>query len=209
MALLISMTHVLPLCSRGGLNKGVPKGTWEEDLEKICTLNKLKSKRFLASDMRSYRNHKQLLNQQSWDKLQGKCIRTCTSDKLIIRKCKVALSDKSVWAFRHHNPLVILISCARTAVYILPYVSTSTIKHQGKRYTKQAPLKHYIKLASNICTKKMNTSQGHKLACRIVVLTAWCYIHPITDSNLAWSQDHRPNKKKKKESFTTSQERLH
>jgi len=148
------LTHVRPLCSRGGLNKGVPKGTWEKDLEKICTLNKLKSKRFLASDMRSYRNCKQRLNQQSWYELQGKCIRTCTSDKLIIRMCKVALSDKSVWAFRHHNPLVILISCARTAVYILPYVSTSTIKHQGKRYTKQAPLKHYIKLASNICTKK-------------------------------------------------------
>ena len=118
------LTHVRPLCSRGGLNKGVPKGTWEEDLEKICTLNKLKSKRFLASDMRSYRNCKQQLNQQSWYELQGKCIRTCTSDKLIIRKCKVALSDESVWAFRHHNPLVILISCARTAVCILPYVST-------------------------------------------------------------------------------------
>ena len=139
------LTHVRPLCSRGGLNKGVPKGTWEEDLEKICTLNKLKSKRFLASDMQSYRNCKQRLNQQSWYELQGKCIRTCTSDKLIIRKCKVALSEKSVWAFRHHNPLVILISCAWTAVYT---------KHQGKRYTKQAPLKHYIKLASNICTKK-------------------------------------------------------
>jgi len=87
------LTHVRPLCSRGGLNKGVPKGTWEEDLEKICTLNKLKSKRFLASDMQSYRNCKQRLNQQSWYELQGKCIRTCTSDKLIIRKCKVALSD--------------------------------------------------------------------------------------------------------------------
>lgn len=36
------------------------------------------------------------------------------SDKLIIRKRKVALSDKSVWAFRHHNALVILIPCALT-----------------------------------------------------------------------------------------------
>jgi len=74
------------------------------------TLNRHKSKRlqiweptWIVSKESTYKLHR-IARELYYD----------MSDKLIIRKRKVALSDKSVWAFRHHNALVILIPCALT-----------------------------------------------------------------------------------------------